>query len=281
MKPVVAIGSGIGGLAVGLFVGIVLTALIVKKQHKKGDGPVYLAASPPVSPHFSSFNPPTTPGRTSNYTPVPSSPFGVLHNSMGSSNQSSFGQPVSQLGRSPSYAATETFTTGEHGGLILEPASFLRLLSNGSAYAGGPASQLGRSSYAATETFTTGEHGRLNPEPASFLRPLSNGSAYAGGPAVQQNQVYVPHNNSQAPPVAIYRHDGAQIVEPPPRYAAGAPTSRREGAHDALSDVHSFSDGSDGGRTATTDTATLLQEHRSPSMIKKPANGMYSGGPKH
>ena len=195
---------------------------------------MYLAASPPVSPHFSSFNPPTTPGRTSNYTPVPSSPFGVLHNSMGSSNQSSFGQPVSQLGRSSSYAATEPFSTGEHG--------------------------------------------RLIPEPASFLRPLSSGSAYAGGPAAQQN--HVAHNNSQAPPVATYHQDGAQIVEPPPRYAAGAPTSRREGAHDALSDVHSFSDGSDGGRTATTDTATL-QKHRSPSMIKKPANGMYSGGPKH
>lgn len=51
MKPVIAIDSGIGGLAVGLFVGI-LTALFVKKQYKKGDSPMYLAASTPVSPHF-------------------------------------------------------------------------------------------------------------------------------------------------------------------------------------------------------------------------------------
>lgn len=235
LKPVVVIGSGIGGLALGLFVGILLTALIVKKKYKKGDNPVYLAASPPASPPFSSFGPATTPGLTSNYTPVPSSPFGVLHNSMGSSNQSSFGQSVSQLGRSSPYAA---------------------------------------------DPFTTGEHGRLNPEPASFRRPLSSSGAYAGGPAAPQNQVYVVHNDSQSPPVTIYHEDGAQIVELPPRYAAGASTSRGDGA-DALSDVRSFNDGgSDGGRTATTDATTLLQEQsRAYYMTKRPANGIYSGGP--
>jgi hypothetical protein len=154
---------------------------------------------------------------------------------MGSSNQSSFGQPISQLGRPASYAA---------------------------------------------EPFTTGEHGRLMPEPASFHRPLSAGSAYAGGLTVPQNQVYVVHNDSQAAPATIYHEDGAQIVELLPRYAAGASTSRRDGAHDTVSDVRSFSDsGSDGGRTATTDAATLLQGHRRPNMIQKPANGIYSGGP--
>lgn len=235
VKPVVAIGSGIGALVVGLFVGILLTALFFKKKYRKGDGHVHLAASPLVSPQLSSFDPPTTAGLTSNYTSAPSSPFGVLHNSMGSSNQSSFGQPVSQLGRSSPYAA---------------------------------------------EPFTTGEHGRLIPEPASFHRPLARGTAYAGGPAAPQNQVYFAHNDSLAPPVTIYHEDGAQIVELPPSYALGASASRREGAYDALSDVRSFSDGSgsDGGRTATTDTATLFQEHRRPNMIKKPAKGIHSDG---
>jgi hypothetical protein len=221
-------------VVIGLSVGILLTALFVKKQQKRGDGPLHLAASPLVSPHFSSFDPPTTPGHTSNYTPAPTSPFAVLHNSTGSSNQSSFGQPVSQLGRLSPYAA---------------------------------------------QPFTTGEHGRLIPEPASFHRPLASGSAYAGGPAALQNQAYVVHNDRQAPPVTIYHEDGAQIVELPPRYAEGASTSRMEGAYDTLSDVRSFSDtGSEGGRTVSTDAATLLQEHRRLNVIKKSANGKYLDG---
>jgi len=231
VKPVIAIGGGVGALVVGLFVGTLLTALVVKKKYKKDDDRVILTASPLTSPHFSSFEPMTTPGRTSQ---VSSSPFAVLHNSMGSSNQSSFGQPVSQLGRSSPYAA---------------------------------------------EPFRTGEHGRLNPEPASYHRPSSSGTAYAGGPAAPQNQVYVVHNDSQAPPVTIYHQDVTQVVELPPSYAAGASTSRREGAYDAHSDIRTFSDtGSDGSRTATTD-AKRLQEHRRPTMIKKPASSsLYSDG---
>jgi hypothetical protein len=122
-------------------------------------------------------------------------------------------------------------------------------------------SSMARSSGYAVEPFVMpGEDGRRNELPPGPSRVLSAGSTSHA----PQNQVYVVHHDSQAPPVTIYHEDGTQVVELPPRYLAGAssPTSAR-----------SVSDGrSDGGRTASTsEPPSFLREHRRPTTVKKPA----------
>ena len=118
------------------------------------------------------------------------------------------------------------------------------------------------SGYSVEPFVMPGEDGRRNEHPPRSSRALSAGSTSH----VPQNQVYVVHHDSQAPPVTIYHEDGTQVVELPPRYPAGAssPTSAR-----------SVSDGrSDGGRTeSASEPSTFLREHRRPAAVKKPAKG--------
>ena len=129
--------------------------------------------------------------------------------------------------------------------------------SLGSSNPSSSSNLMGRSSGYAVEPFVMpGEDGRRNELPPGPSRAVS-----AGNP---QNQVYVVHHDSQAPPVTIYHEDGTQVVELPPRYPAGAssPTSAR-----SVSDTRS-----DGGRTeSTSEPPSFLQNHRRPTTVKKPA----------
>ncbi|EDR07351.1 uncharacterized protein LACBIDRAFT_298423 [Laccaria bicolor S238N-H82] len=212
VKSVVAIGSGVGGLALGLFIGVLTAFFFLRRHYKKKDQrrSVYMADSMPNSPH-ALLDPPTTMGTSSQYAPIP---FGnVADTSLGSSNPSS------------------------------------------------ASNYMGRSSGYAVEPFVMpGEDGRRSELPSGPGRALSAGSTSHA----PQNQVYVVHHDSQAPPVTIYHEDGTQVVELPPRYLAGAssPTSAR-----SVSDTRS-----DGGRTeSTSEPPSFLREHRRPTTVKKPA----------
>lgn len=86
-----------------------------------------------------------------------------------------------------------------------------------------------------------------------------------------QNQIYVVHHDSHAPPVTIYHEDGTRVVELPPRYPASG-SGRSEGADEARAvGRRSGSDSrSDGERAdAMPVTQRILREHRRPTVFKK------------
>lgn len=159
-----------------------------------------------------------------------------MDNSIGSSNPSSLGHTMGRAGSSP-YHVEPFVMPGEDGRLTHEPLSPLPL---------------------------TPSHASTAHEP-----PFGSSSHRS------QNQIYVVHHDSQAPPVTIYHEDGAQIVELPPRYPTGAssPRSQSEGLSDARSVGRSASvNRSDGGRTNATEPPTFLQEQRRPTVARKPAH---------
>ena len=106
---------------------------------------------------------------------------------------------------------------------------------------------------------------RASPLPSPASRTLSSDNSSYGA----QNQIYVVHHDSQAPPVTIYHEDGTRIVELPPRYPASG-SGRSEGASESRAGRRSRSDSrSDGERADATATQRILREHRRPTVAKK------------
>ncbi|EDR07344.1 uncharacterized protein LACBIDRAFT_298409 [Laccaria bicolor S238N-H82] len=104
-----------------------------------------------------------------------------------------------------------------------------------------------------------------SPLPGATGRTLSSDNSSFGA----QNQIYVVHHDSQAPPVTIYHEDGTRIVELPPRYPASG-SGRSEGANETRAGRRSTSDSkSDGERADATATQRILREHRRPNVSKK------------
>ncbi|EDR07343.1 uncharacterized protein LACBIDRAFT_298408 [Laccaria bicolor S238N-H82] len=109
-----------------------------------------------------------------------------------------------------------------------------------------------------------------SPLPSATGRTLSSDNSFGA-----QNQIYVVHHDSQAPPVTIYHEDGTRVVELPPRYPASG-SGRSEGANETRAGRRSTSDSkSDGERADVTATATqrILREHRRPNVSKKSLGG--------
>jgi hypothetical protein len=105
----------------------------------------------------------------------------------------------------------------------------------------------------------------VSPVPGGIGRTVSSDDSPFG----TQNQIYVVHHDSQAPPVTIYHEDGTRIVELPPRYAA-SDSGLSEGANEARTGRRSRSDSrSDGERADATATQRILREHRRPTVSKK------------
>lgn len=236
VKPAVVVGAGFGGLGVGLFAGILIAFLFLRRHYRGRRRERYadMASSIAGSPQVTAFGLPTTEASLQ-YRPVPSTAFGgLMDNSMGSSNPSSLGHTMGRVGSTP-YHVEPFVMPGEDGRLIHEPLSPIP--------------------FAPTHASTAHE------------------PAYGSSSHRSQNQIYVVHHDSQAPPVTIYHEDGTQIVELPPRYPTGASSSSQsEGLSDARSVGRSASvNRSDGGRTNATEPPTFLQEQRRPTVARKPA----------
>jgi hypothetical protein len=236
VKPAVVVGAGFGGLGVGLFAGILISFLFLRRHYKgrRRERFVNLSGSIAESPQVTAFGLPTTEA-SFQYRPVPSTAFGgLMDNSIGSSNPSSLGHTMGRVGSTP-YHVEPFVMPGEDDRLIHEPLSPVPL---------------------------TPSHASTAHEPA-----------YGGPSHRSQNQIYVVHHDGQVPPVTIYHEDGTQIVELPPRYPSGASSpSQSEGLSDARSVGRSASSNrGDGGRTNATELPRFLQEQRRPSVARKPA----------
>lgn len=94
-------------------------------------------------------------------------------------------------------------------------------------------------------------------------RPTTANSGGGAGPS----QVYVVHHDAQAAPVTIYHQEGTQIVELPPRYAAG-------GQSDVASEPsRSGSDSRSDASRRETSPSLVLHQPRQPGGVLKPQRG--------
>ncbi|PPQ63722.1 hypothetical protein CVT24_004302 [Panaeolus cyanescens] len=181
VKPGIAIGSGIGGLVVGLAFGFLGMYLILSRRYKEklnADRFVHLPSGAPGSPTQIGFD---YPSGSSHYRPVPTSSPGVLTLN---SHPSSIG---AQLQRQSSNYQVEPFLMPDEQGRMAERQ------------------------HAAAHSPTS------HPGPAPSVANESHSTAGASPPS----QLYVLHHDSQMPPVTIFHQSGTQIVELPPRYPPG------------------------------------------------------------
>ncbi|KDR85291.1 hypothetical protein GALMADRAFT_234070 [Galerina marginata CBS 339.88] len=174
----VVVGTGVGGLAVGLFFGILVAYIFLKQHFKKKMQANRFIDSAPGTPHALMFDQAPGPAQ---YRPVPtaSSSGGISHSVL-ASNPSS----MQRMGQVTMQYEVEPFSMPDEEGRraandVVSPTS----------YGHGP----------------TG-------------RVVSTHESAPHAPTTPPNQVYVVHHDSQVPPVTIYHRDGTQIVELPPRY---------------------------------------------------------------
>jgi len=205
VKLPVVVGTGVGGLGLGLLLGILGTYILLKRHFKKklhSDRFVDLASSAHGTPHTLMFDHSTGPTQ---YRPVPtaSSSGGVSHSVL-ASNPSSL---MHRMGQGTMQYQVEPFSMpdeeGRRGNDAVSPTSY------------GPN--------------TGGRH-------------VSTHESVVHGSNAPQSQVYVLHHDSNVPPVTIYHQDGTQIVELPPRYPPFS-SSQSEVPSDGRSGSDSRSDG--------------------------------------
>jgi len=236
----IAIGSGIGGLALGLFIGIVSAYLLLRWRNRRDYARDYANHSTPGSPQVALFDDPHS-MTSSFYRPVPSTPMGgVLDSSMGSSNISSnnmlTGHQNLQHQSSGQYQVEPFIMPGEDGRL--------------------------------PSPHSVSDHGNIR---STSMTPDSVAPTTSSVPR-QQSQIYVVHHDSGRAPVTVYHGDGTQVVELPPSYPDGV--GPRNGYNDARSrSGQSGSDGrSDGGRTETTSDRPAFLQTPKPTQISKPSS---------
>ena len=246
VKPVVAIGAGVGGLAVGLLIGILGAFLLLRSQYKKKlEAGRFAEPAGPGSPQPLMYE---EGGQHPHYRPVPTaSSSGVLTNTL---SMASHPPSMShRLGQNSTGYQVEPFTMPEDNNTIYgqEPRS------PGSGYAPSLSNRVSTVAHAST----------MAHEPTHTRPPM---------PASQpgsSNQVYVVHHDSQTAPVTIYHGDGTRVVELPPSYP---PMSSAQS--DALSEGRSGSDGrSDGSRMDSGPGRLVLHQERQPGLIGKPVRG--------
>lgn len=199
----VVVGSGVGGMAVGILVGILGAYVSLKRQYKKklqSNRFVDMAPDEPVTPHAVMFEHGAGPGH---YRPVPTvSSSGILTHPGQSSIPSSMMRP----GSTP--YQVEPFTMPDEEG----------------RYGAGHEDQ--QMSYTAS----------MPAHVASMHESVPHGAT------TTQSQVYVLHHDSQQPPVTIFHQDGTKIVELPPRYPPLS-SSQSEALSEGRSASDSRSDG--------------------------------------
>lgn len=187
------VGSGVGGLAVGILVGILATFLILKRRYKKklqSNRFADMASDGPLTPNTLMFEHGAGPGQ---YRPVPTvSSSGILTHPGQSSIPSSM---MHRIGSGSTPYQVEPFSMpdeeGRHG---------------------------------------AGREGRRISYSASLpARGTSTHESVPHGATTTQSQVYVLHHDSQQPPVTIFHQDGTQIVELPPRYLSSQSEVLSEG----------------------------------------------------
>ncbi|KAF8973865.1 hypothetical protein BDZ97DRAFT_1912319 [Flammula alnicola] len=182
VKLPIAIGSGVGGLVVGILLGLLGAYLFLKRRfNRKLEASRFVdLPSGPGTPNALMFNHGSGPAQ---YRPVPTtSSSGAVSNSLQMSNPSTL---LHRMGPGTSHYQVEPFSMpDEEGRMTTEIRS-------------------------PTSAYVRRNSGRVVSahEPAPIAPP-------AGG----QSQVYVLHHDSNVPPVTIYHQDGTQIVELPPRY---------------------------------------------------------------
>ncbi|KIM47926.1 hypothetical protein M413DRAFT_22504 [Hebeloma cylindrosporum] len=174
----VAVGSGVGGLAVGTLVGILAAYLFLKRQYKKKLQSARfvdnMASDGAVTPHALMFEHGSGPGQ---YRPVPT--VSTSGNLTHPSNPSSM---MHRMGPGTTSYQVEPFSMPDEEGRHAGHED--RRMSYGASVPG-----------RVTSTHESVPHG-----------------------AATQSQVYVLHHDSQQPPVTIFHQDGTKIVELPPRY---------------------------------------------------------------
>lgn len=226
----VVVGSGVGGLAVGILVGILGAYLSLKRQYKKklqSNRFVDMASDGPVTPPAVMFEHGTGPGQ---YRPVPTvSSSGMLTHPGQSSIPSSM---MHRMGPGSTPYEVEPFSMPDEEGRY------------GAGY------EDRRMSYAASM-------------PA---RVTSTHESVPHGATTTQSQVYVLHHDSQQPPVTIFHQDGTKIVELPPRYPP-FPSSQNEALSEGRS---ASDGRSDGARTDATEALVLHQPRQPNQPRKPP-----------
>ncbi|TFK36791.1 hypothetical protein BDQ12DRAFT_724626 [Crucibulum laeve] len=247
VKLSVAVGSGVGGLVLGLLAGIsaacVFTGICRKKR--RTDPFLDLSASEPGSPHDTTYMHPSVVS-SSHYRPVPSTPMGVMDSSMGSSNPSA-NSLMHRPGHSSMHYQVEPFLMpGEHGQI------------QGSQ----------------SPTTTPYEQAQSRARAPSVQESHASSSAPR-----QQGSVYVVHHDSGRAPVTVYHEDGTQVVELPPRYPEDPqrPHPVVIGGH--ASDSRSNSDGLSDLRTDPGEGPAFLQQPRRAAQAQKPAKGSFTSNP--
>ncbi|KAF8807676.1 hypothetical protein BYT27DRAFT_7189763 [Phlegmacium glaucopus] len=179
VQPAVVVGSGVGGLVIGLLIGLAATYMLMRRSYKKKlltDRFVDLASGSPHAtgyahlPHdFQYRSIPTT--STSGINRPTSTPSAIARR-MGSGSLQYHIEPFvmpGEDGRLANEARSPTTFEGQHHG--------------------------------------TGRPVIMPPEPAVSPPPQQ-----------QQSHVYVLHHDSNIPPVTIFHETGTEIVELPPRY---------------------------------------------------------------
>ena len=226
----VVVGSGVGGLAVGILVGILAAYLLLKRQYKKklqSDRFVDMASDGPLTPHPSTFEHGSGPGQ---YRPVPTvSSSGILTHPGQSSNPSSM---MHRMGSGSTPYQVEPFSMPDEEG------------RRGVGHEGRQMSYSASVAARATSTHESVPHGATS----------------------TQSQVYVLHHDSQQPPVTIFHQDGTQIVELPPRYPP-FPSSQSEVLSEGRSGSDSRSEGA---RTDATEALILHQPRQPNQPRKLP-----------
>jgi hypothetical protein len=220
------IGSGVGGLVVGILLGLLGTYLVMKRSFKKKleESRFVEVHSSPGSPNALAFDHSSGP---SQYRPLPTtlSPGAVGHS-------------MQQMTNSP----TMHHRMGPGEGYQVEPFVMPDMQGH-----------IGAASQARpTSAYNSSASGRITSvhDSTTSPRPVGHG------------QVYVLHHDSNVPPVTIYHQEGAQIVELPPRYPPmNAPQSDALSEGRSISDGRSA-----GNETTFSDQSRKPNQVRKPTQ---------------
>ncbi len=262
IQPYIAIGSGAGGLVLGLVLGGLIAWLVLRWSFKKKresaqssgtrvetlngsatDSYRPLLATSPIPRTHSPFPPPRT-----------HSPF-----------------PPSRAGHGMPYQVEPFHMPDEVGQLYHAPPSQSHASASGYT-----------ASYTASLTgvqppTTVGHHDPL--PPSTPPPPLPSVQSSAESPNARPRQVYVMHHDSGLPPVTIYHQEGTEVVELPPRWSPPTATDEWQSSSDArsasgsvsvsASQTQSQTEKSDTSKNVRSPGLSLHQPRRQPGSIRK------------